>query len=217
MVTEELKVVPLVCPDCGRGLLGLRYDKVFFCMSCMQGLYPPARGQWERFPASFPKLDENSMQPSFYLPFWEIKIKVDAVAASRQQQVALKKLEDLDTAWVTGFSVIRASYYGDLGLLYTEKRIRLEPGPRPARAFITGCSRTVLDVTKYVELLVTLILDKRADVTGMELDIKTTGAKLWGVPFLDRGDKVADLVTGAELPVFAIDDLEDVKRVYSRR
>lgn len=214
MSANGVKVVPLVCPDCGKSIIGLRYDRIFFCTDCVQGLLPGDTGQWERYPISFHDPGESSVAPALYLPFWEIEIEASGTAVNRQQENSLKLLDQLKSVWVAGFNVLRASYFGDLGLLYTEKGVRLSAAdPAPRGAFITGCTRTMEEAFRYVELYVTLILDKRADVTGLELEISKRGERLWGVPFADRGEKIVDLVMGAELPVFALDDLEDMRRV----
>jgi len=213
----SVRVVPLTCPDCGSGLIGLRYDKIFFCLNCKQGMLPSERpGGWERYPLRF-ALSELPEKQRLYLPFWEIKIEGSGVPVNKQQEAALKRLDRLDTVWVMGASMVRPSYYGDLSVIYTEKGVVMQPDPHPPRtAFLAGCVRTIEDVMTYVRLLVTLILDRKADVTGMELEIKTGDAALWAVPFYQRGDKIIDPFTGTEIPSFALDDLEDIKRISRR-
>lgn len=215
---SKLKVIALVCPDCGRSLVGMRYDRIFFCMSCNQGLFSRDEG-WERYPLHFAALEEHSVKPALYLPVWKLEIAIEAAPVNDQQEEALKKVrEKIKSAWVTGFTVLRPSYYGDLGLIYTESGIELnELETVPAGVYVAGCTRAVEDASRYAELFVTLILDKKADVTGMDISMETQAASLWAIPFADSGDKIMDLVTGNSMPVFAVDDLEDIRRISRKR
>lgn len=209
----DYRVIPLICPDCGGELAGLRYDRVFFCSSCRQGLFPEPGSDWIRYPLSFPKLEETPRTETVHLPFWQIKFICNAFPTNSGQEIATRCLEGMDSAWITGFTVIRPSYFGDLGLVYTEKKVKPAPADRVSDGIFTaGCTRTIEDALKYVKLYVTLILDKRADVTGMDIQVETRDARLWAMPFADYGDKVMDLVTGLELPAFAVDDLEDIRK-----
>jgi len=214
---RKLRVVPLVCPDCGRGLVGLRYDKLFFCMTCTQGVFFKEEG-CERYPLHFVAPGDVRVKVSLHLPMWELGIRVEATPANDQQEEALKRLDQLKSVWVTGFTVVRPSYYGDLGLIYTERGVEPETSERmPPGAYIAGCTRTIEDASRYAGLFVTLILDKKADVTGMDLSIETEQAALWAIPFTDTGDKITDLIAGASMPVFAVDDLEDIRRISRNR
>jgi hypothetical protein len=215
---ERKNVRALVCPDCGNGLAGLRCDKIFFCNSCRQGLEPDEGDDWIRHPLSFAALEKTPSAEIIYLPFWQIRIEADAVCVNKQQEVASRRLSELHSVWVTGFILNRVSYFGDLGLTYTEKGVSLAAAENfPPGGIVAGCSRTVEDALKYTRLYVTLILDKRADVTGMDINIVTRDARLWAVPFADYKDKVMDLVTLSELPSFALDDLEDLRKLKHQK
>jgi len=210
---DKLRVVALICPDCGSQLAGLSYDQIFFCRRCGQGLAPGEKGAWTKHPLSFAKLDNRPQADIIYLPFWQIAIQAQASCVNQGQEIASRLLAELRSVWVPGFTLTRASYFGDLGVLYTEKRVSLKAEDQiPSDRAIVGCSRTMEDVNKYVRLYVTLILDKRADVTGMDINIATRDAKLWAVPFADYGDKIVDLLTGTELPAFALDDIQEIRK-----
>jgi len=211
---SELRVIPLVCPDCGRQLMGLRYDKIFMCMACRQGLSPEKAGDWVRHPLSFAKPDSAPNASLIYLPFWQIKIETHAMPVNRQQEAAIRRLDTLKSVWVQAFTLIRPSYFGDIGMFYTERDEQPEQMTVfPSGFYVAGCTRTLEDAIKYTKLFVTLILDKKADVTGMDIEVWTRDAILWAIPFADYGDKIMDLVTRTELPAFAVDDLEDIRRI----
>jgi hypothetical protein len=209
----SVRVTALLCPDCGQALQGLRYDRIFFCQTCAQGLYP-AEGGWERYPVTAAQPTDPREVPRFYLPLWRFEVEATAASANRRQEVAARRLDDLTVIWVSAFNMLRPSYYGDLGLLLTEKKVAPVPAERPVPGrFIAGCARSRTDAERYTSLFATYILDKRADVTGMTIAVAVTGAAIWAIPFVEYGDKAVDMVSGSELPVFSLDDLEDLKRI----
>ncbi len=214
---SKLRVLPLVCPDCGQTLFGLRYDKVFMCMRCLQGLGPAEKG-WSRYKLRFPEVEQAPSRTPLYMPMWRMKVDVDAVPANKFQEASLRILDDIKAVWVTGFSIIRPSYYADPGLAYTQQQI--DPPPYdgiPSRAFVAGCTRGTDEADRYANLFITLMLDKRADVTGMEIKVTPESYSLWAMPFSEDGNKVLDMFAGLEIPVFALDDYLDLKRIKDRR
>jgi hypothetical protein len=157
----------------------------------------------------------SSQAPVIHLPFWELAIEAQILAANKQQSRRSSLLNDLGIIWVAGFNMARVSYFGDLGLAYTEKGIALTPrGHVPAGTVLAGCGRGYEEASRYPELFVSLILDKRTDVTGMELAVKIKKAALWAVPMLDCGDHVFDPVTGTKIPAFALDDLQALRVLH---
>lgn len=213
---SKLRIMPLVCPDCGRTLFGLRYDKVFMCMSCLQGLAPSDNG-WARYKLIFPQLDRAPAEMPLYLPMWKLQVEVNADPQNKFQKASLRVLDDIKAVWVTGFSIIRPSYYADPGLAYTQQGVNPEPYDGiPQRAFVAGCTRGVEEADRYANLFITLMLDKKADVTGMEINVTPTSYSLWAMPFMERGDKIHDMLAGLEIPVFALDDYLDIRRIKER-
>jgi len=211
---SEFKVTALVCPDCAQPLVGLRHDKVFFCKACSQGCAPAPEGGWSRYPLSFAHVEDPPMEAIIYLPFWQLHVDAFATGANQKQEVASRMLDHLASVWVVGFALVRASYFGDLGLVYTEKGAVLTPAEiQPQGKHLAGCARGLEEAGRYAQLYTTLIIDKRADVTGMDIQVEVKGATLWAVPFIDQGEQIVDLVSGAELPIFAVDDLAELRRI----
>jgi hypothetical protein len=209
---SSIRVVPLICPDCGAALAGLRGDQVFFCLVCRQGL-EQREGTWQRHPLLLAASPSPPPPPVLHLPFWQLDIKAEVQAKTKQQNFASRHLLGLNCMYVTGFALVRPSYYGDLGQAYTERAVCLQAAEDfPAGFFIAGCSRTIADAARYAKLYSTQIIDKHTDVTGMDINVQITAARLWAVPFGDQGDKIIDSITGATLPAFALDDLEDLRK-----
>ena len=80
----------------------------------------------------------------------------------------------------------------------------------PEHASLVGASRTPSEAGRYVELFLSMVLDKRADVTGMQIEVTLKSAEIWAFPFLQKDDTVEDLLAGTSVPVFALDDLKDI-------
>lgn len=206
-----VRVTALVCPECGGALAGLRFDRVFFCPACRRAL-EPGDGRWTPHPI-LPAAAPPKEAVHFYLPLWRFRVTVTAAPVNRRQEAACRTLDDFTVVWVNAFNMLRPSYYGDLGLAYTEKGVEPKPTEDFAEGcFVAGCARGREDAARYTQLYATYILDKRSDVTGMTINVDIINAALWAIPFAEVGDKVIDLVSGTELPVFALDDLEDLKR-----
>ncbi|MEK7220745.1 MAG: hypothetical protein AAB253_06065, partial [candidate division NC10 bacterium] len=56
-----------------------------------------------------------------------------------------------------------------------------------------------------------MIIDRRVDVTGLELSCAIGEALLWGVPFFDEGDTLRDAILGLKIPAAAVDELGAIR------
>jgi hypothetical protein len=212
---KRVRVVPLKCPDCGNRLLGLEQDKVFFCGPCRKA-YELEKSGFEPRPLFFARpVIEYPRVPVVFLPFYRFRVEFVADSDDRRQILAAERYKDLDTIWVMGFNLIRPSYFGDLGLLYTEARVQVEKEDdtygKTDRFRVAGCARTVDEAKIYTKLFILLMIDKREDITGMELSPLIHETSLWAIPFYDFQDKLLDAIMGREFPVFAIDDIEALR------
>lgn len=217
-VVKNLQVLPLLCPTCAGRLLGLRYDRVFFCLSCRQALQPsPEQAGWEKYPLRFSLLESPPGPHPIYLPMLNLEISFSIRSQNRAHLAASRQLADLKSVWVMGFNLVKPGFYGDLGLLYTEKNVRLSPADPPPGALLAGCVRTAAEAERYAKLFLSLLLDRRADVTGMDLQVETGNLTFWAVPFADLGEKIVDPLSGHAFPAFAVDDLEDLRRIGGKK
>jgi hypothetical protein len=110
--------------------------------------------------------------------------------------------------YVTGFELHNASYFGDPGQVFTEARVSLEQdGP----ASFVACTRGLQDAKAYVEPHILKIIDRRVDITGMELSCTIGETWLWGVPFFDDGKFLWDGIVGLKIPAAAVDDVAGIR------
>lgn len=218
---KKVSVIPLKCPVCGNRLWGLEQDKVFFCAPCRKGYELTDQSFNSRDLVFARPLIEYPRVPLIYLPFYRFQVEFVASSDNKAQIYAAEKFKDLNTIWVMGYNLLRPSYFGDLGLFYTESRVELLEDPeiygRSDICRVAGCSRSVDEAKVYTKLFLLLIIDRRKDITGMDLSPLIHEVSLWAVPFYDFKDKLVDGAMGREFPAFAIDDIEALREMYPRK
>ena len=198
-------VLSLKCLRCGGALRGLQQDVVFWCSACqvphevVQEGFVERRGAVARAAAA---------SPSLYLPLWAFRVEYATAWEDREREALARLVPRVEWVYVTAFELHNASYFGDPGQMFTEKGVRLEAGPA---AWLVGCTRSLEEAKAYVEPHLLTIIDRRVDVTGMELSCAIGEAILWGIPFLDEGDAVRDGVLGLRLPAVAVDELQAIR------
>ncbi len=212
-------VTALVCPKCGAGLDGLRHDVLFPCAACSLALLVE-RGETRLFPfvRALPEAGARSEAAALHLPFWDLHTEVAVADPAGNGTGLASSAAGIDRIWVAGFAVRRPELFGEPGLSLTERRVRLEPaGEGDARAGFLGACRGPELIERYARLTVLRLLDRRSDVTGVDVAVRVRRADLWAVPFEDLGDRLLDLATGTSLPAAAFEDLAEIRAVLRQR
>jgi len=200
-------VLLLRCPRCGGPLAGLQEDVVFWCAACQVPLEVVGEGFVERQGAmAQPGL--RSERPLLYLPVWGFRVQYATSWQDPERETLARGIPPVEWVYVTGFELHNAFYFGDPGQIFTEKRVRLERGPA---ASLLGCSRSLEDAKAYVEPHLLTIIDRRVDVTGLELSATIGQAILWGIPFYDEGDILQDGILGWRIPAAAVDEMGAIR------
>jgi hypothetical protein len=213
---SPIQVLPLLCPnvDCGQTLTCLRYDKLFTCAHCKTA-FRIKDGTLHPHAITFAALRSAAENPLLYFPFWKLSVDVVTKAAHEKQENMMGGLGQIHILWITGFSMRRPDFHGDLGMLMSEKQIDIPRADQPPPGVVvTGISRDPAEAVRYGEIFVTAMLDKRTDVTGMDIRVKVNNIALWALPFEDQGDTVIDLTTNTRLPSNAIDDLAEIRKAH---
>jgi hypothetical protein len=204
----------LICPrpDCGHELWGLPYDKVFFCANCGEGvIFRGTSIDTVKVTFAMPLLSEDG--PRRHLPFWRIAGTPKTHGATHKQHRAFERVKELQTIWVAAFLTVRKETYGDFGELLTRRRPAISPQKTDmAPPRLIGAVRDAEAAVRYAELGLLSMVDKRADVTGMSLTIDTAEAALWGLPFVDRGDRLTSLLIEADIPAASLPDLLEIRK-----
>ncbi len=213
---KPIRVIPLLCPntDCGRTLACLQYDKLFTCEPC-QTAFRIENGRLHPHGITFAALQGTAQHPLLYFPFWKLSVDVVTRSVNDKQENTMRGLGKIHTLWVTGFSIRRPDFHGDPGMLMSAKQCDIPRANQPpAGVVVTGITRDPEEAARYGEICVTSLLDKRADVTGMDIRVHVNDIALWALPFEDQGDAVVDLTTNTRLPANAIDDLAEIRSAH---
>ncbi len=195
-------VLALRCPRCGGALHGLQSDVVFWCKACQVPHEVVGEGFLER-QGLIAKAVLPSDQPPLYLPLWAFRVQYATTWEDPEREALARQVPALEWVYVTAFELHNASYFGDPGQIFTEKRMHLEAGPA---ASLVACTRSLEAAKAYVEPHILAIIDRRVDVTGMELSCAIGEVRLWGVPFFDQGDVLQDGILGLKIPASAVDE-----------
>jgi hypothetical protein len=116
--------------------------------------------------------------------------------------------------YVTAFSLSNGFYFGDPGLVFTQKQLVL---PRDETAPLIGATRSLEEAKAFVEPHILSLLDRRADVTGVELGCAIDEAVLCAVPYLDDGLTLMDGIVGLKLPGAALDEIGALRAWWEQR
>jgi hypothetical protein len=206
-------LLPLICPHCGGALPALQQDSVLFCSPCSRFLETVGQRFVPR-PGAIAAALDASRRPALHLPLWEFEVTIDCAWPDPTRKAEASLIPPIDRVYVTAFSAHNPAYFGDLGVIFTEKRVQLRPAEAPPR--LAGCVRGLEAAAAFVEPHVLTILDRRVDVTGLRLTCIMKEARIWGVPFFETGQTLEDGVTGFRLPPVAIDDLTALRALRRR-
>jgi hypothetical protein len=125
-----------------------------------------------------------------------------------ERQTLARQIPPVEWVFVTGFELHNASYFGDPGMIYTEKRVRLEPA---TPALVVGCTRSLEEAKAYVEPHLMAVIDRRVDVTGLEMSCTIQEVLLWGIPYFDEGETLRDGILGLKVPAAAVDEVGAIR------
>ena len=116
--------------------------------------------------------------------------------------------------YVTAFALSNGFYFGDPGLIFTQKRVALSQGdPAP----VIGGTRGLEEAKVFVEPHLLGILDRREDVTGVQLSCVIDEAVLWAIPYSDDGITLSDGILGLKLPGAALDEIGALRAWWGER
>ncbi len=210
-------VLSLRCPRCGAALEGAQEDVLFWCGGC--GLVHEVAG--DRFVERPGRLAAGNLADGrnlLYLPLWAFRVSVTCHWKDAERRALARSIAPVERAYVTGFRLHNPAYFGDPGLIFTERRVILEQAPEtPAGIVVAGCCRGLDEATAYVEPHMLTIIDRRVDVTDMQLDSSIGHPVLWGVPYIDGGDVLTDGILGLRLPATAVEAIEEIRACQGKR
>jgi hypothetical protein len=205
-------LLPLVCPRCGETLRGLQEDILFRCGGCGRFLEAAGEGYLERAGATA-LTSGVGVRPALHLPMWAFRVQTTSAWSDPEREAEASLVAPIPWVYVTAFSLHNPFYFGDPGLIFTERRVVLtaaEPAP------VFGGMRGRDAAAAFVQSHVLTILDRRVDVTGLDLTCTIVEARVWAVPFVEQDDVVEDAILGLRLPAAALNDLSGLRELCKR-
>ncbi len=208
----SIAVVQLTCPKCSRPLHGSPQAILFWCERC--------RTLFEVEEESLVARRMETAQPRLpspgrlvHLPVWAFRVRASWTwpEAPAQPILAWKPPK---WVYVTAFAISNAFYFGDPGLLFTQKHVELAAGDR---APLAGGTRSRTEAEAFVEFHLLNLLDRRADVTGVELQCAVDDAVLWGIPSYDDGLTLVDGILGLKIPGAALEEIGALRPYWEGR
>jgi hypothetical protein len=205
-------VLQLRCPTCGGTLNGTPQAVLFWCGDCgrlqevVSGQFVARRVQAAR--ALLPTATQRG-----HLPLWAFRVRADW-SWPDQEAAAATTWKAPEWVYVTAFALSNGFYFGDPGLIFTQKRVVLSQGdPVP----VVGGTRGLEEAKVFVEPHLLSILDRREDVTGVELSCVIDEAVLWAIPYSDDGITLTDGILGLKLPGAALDEIGALRGWWEQR
>lgn len=209
---STLTVLQLRCPTCGGALHGTPQAVLFWCEDCGV-LQEVVDGRFvaHRVQAARPLLPIGT--PRGHLPLWAFRVRADWSWPKEEARIATVWTAP-DWVYVTAFALSNGFYFGDPGLIFTQKRVVLSQG---ASSPVIGGTRGLEEAKVFAEPHLLSILDRREDVTGIELSCVVDEAVLWGIPYADDGVTLTDGILGLKLPGAALDEIGALRAWWERR
>ncbi len=203
----------LRCPRCGEPLRGLQQDVVFWCAACHVPHEVVDRTFIERR-ASIARPVVAAESSVLHLPVWGFRVEYACRWEDPARASVARLVPAVEWVYVTGFELHNAWYFGDPGMIFTEKRIRLEPA---SPALVVGCARGLDAAKAYIEPHLLTVIDRRVDVTGLEMSCAIREVVLWGIPYVDEGEALRDGILGLKVPAAAVDEVGAIRACLGAR
>jgi hypothetical protein len=205
-------VLQLRCPACGGTLHGTPQAVLFWCADC-GAVEEAVNGRFVARKVEAARPIVASAAPHTHLPLWGFRLRAHWSFPGQEAAAAIAWTAP-EWVYVTAFALSNGFYFGDPGLIFTQRRLVLAPGdPAP----IVGGTRGLEEAKVFVEPHLLSLLDRREDVTGVELSCVIDEAVLWAIPYADDGITLSDGILGLKLPGAALDEIGALRAWWGER
>ncbi len=192
-------------------MAGAQQDVAFWCGGCAVAHEVVADRFVER-PGRLAEAASGRQGAVLYLPLWAFTVHYTCRWADPKREALARLIPPIERVYVTGFRLHNPSYFGDPGLIFTEKRVILKPvAASSSGRMVAGCIRGLETARAYVEPHILTIIDRRVDVTEMEMECMIGEPVVWGVPFLAGGADLVDGILGLHFPAAAVEAIEEIR------
>lgn len=210
MSTErvEFELVALDCPSCGAPIAAEGEDVVYYCTACRNGYrFDPEERRLVAVEVAFISLPQVSID--LYKPFWLVAAKVSieerlAAGGGFSGLMSFFLGDRSDSLAPTGEGVFAIPAFPaplaavtELTRRYTEALPEL--GERLGERLLGGCYDEA-DAHKLAHFaLIASEVDKADTLQDLDYDIEFGEMRLLGVPFVRKGETLADALFGIRI------------------
>lgn len=226
----EIKLLPLICPECGRDIIACERDNLYFCSGCGRG-FEVRGGDWKSIETKYAKpLIEFSTSP-IYLPFWHLKTEVKFEQSVSMKDISIveavlkfpeftdkmtKLLEPKNSEvsmdfFVPAFGTTnRWLLMDDIGLFYTISSPEIvQNTPKE----MVGGKYSADDALKLCNSILFSIESKTSKLIGYDFEISLKSYKIIGVPFFENNVFLIDGLMGKKIFADGIENFEEIKEI----
>ncbi|HDP94198.1 MAG TPA: hypothetical protein ENN40_02430 [Candidatus Aminicenantes bacterium] len=189
-----MKLLSLKCPRCRADLEGDNNSWIFFCRSCRIGV-DLSRGREQEFDFECAAPVIQRLETPRYFAFWLFRARYQALAEKKQNP------DEIDGRfWVPAFFIKNISYFGDIGLYYTNRNV-VPSTERCRKLAFFPADRGEAHTAIYPEIYaVKKEAARRRRVTGITIH----STRLVWVPFYEAEKEFIDSILGWSYPIGAM-------------
>jgi len=189
-----MKLLSLKCPRCRADLEGDNNSWVFFCRGCLIGI-DLSRGQEREFAYECAAPLIQRSEAARYFVFWLFHARYHAVGGNGQIPT-----EASGRFWVPAFFIKNISYFGDIGLYYTNTGV--SPKTERCRELaVFPADRGEAHAAVYAEVYAA---KREAALRRRVADITILSTRLVWVPFYETENEFVDSMLGWSYPFGAM-------------
>jgi len=189
-----MKLLSLRCPRCRGDLEGDNNSQVFFCRNCAIGI-DLSRHREREFSLACVSPAISQHDPLIYFAFWVFQCHYHWLAAGTGERG-----ENSRDFWVPAFFIKNISYFGDIGLYYSNRDLK----PRSERCRnlpVFPSDRGEADASVYPLIYA---VSREAAYRKSVVDHTILSTRLVWVPFYNAGKEYTDSLLGWAYPSGAL-------------
>ncbi|MEN8222142.1 MAG: hypothetical protein ABFR36_02690 [Acidobacteriota bacterium] len=177
--------IKLKCDRCSANLSGKNNNCIFFCLDCGRGCDVSGESL-ACYSMKFVSPGKELEFPMEYFPFWHLKCEFSVENISEGN-----KLEGLTDFYIPAFFIKNINYFGDVGLYYMQKELKLQFGEK-LDIPVFPADRGLKDALNYPYIYLMKEYSRKTGAEFLNVNIEKTGAGLILVPFYKKGHSYSD-------------------------
>jgi len=177
--------IKLKCDNCSRNLSGKNNSAVFFCLFCGKGCDVSGESKI-CYDLKFAIPEKKQDLQMEYFPFWHMECEFTIENTSD-----MSRLEGRDGFLIPAFFIKNINYFGDIGLFYWQKEVKLHFGEKLDIPLFPA-DRGLNDALKYPYIYLMKEYSKKVGAEFLNVDVQRKVTKLILIPFYKKDHSYFD-------------------------